>query len=91
MTDIEPVVVPRRRARAIARALNLFTVPPRGTKIISEQKRKSDQDHADREKAERDRREKVLDEALEDTFPASDPVSVEQPAAREPRRQIQGH
>jgi len=29
--------------------------------------------------AERKRREKALDEAIENTFPASDPVSAEQP------------
>jgi len=31
--------------------------------------------------AERNRREKALDEAIENTFPASDPVSVEQPVS----------
>ena len=31
------------------------------------------------DEADRKRREKALDEALENTFPASDPVSVEQP------------
>ena len=31
------------------------------------------------DEAERKRREKALDEALENTFPASDPVSAEQP------------
>jgi hypothetical protein len=31
------------------------------------------------DEAERKRREKALDEAIENTFPASDPVSVEQP------------
>jgi hypothetical protein len=33
----------------------------------------------DSDEAERKRREKALDEALENTFPASDPVSAEQP------------
>jgi hypothetical protein len=32
---------------------------------------------------ERTRREKALDDALKDTFPASDPLSVEQPAPRD--------
>jgi hypothetical protein len=36
------------------------------------------------EEAERNRREKALDEALENTFPASDPVSAEQPAPAPP-------
>lgn len=31
------------------------------------------------DEAERKRGEKVLDEAIENTFPASDPVSAEQP------------
>ena len=31
------------------------------------------------DKVERKRREKALDEAIENTFPASDPVSAEQP------------
>jgi len=31
------------------------------------------------DEAERKRREKALDEAIENTFPASDPVSAEQP------------
>jgi hypothetical protein len=33
-----------------------------------------------RETCERAHRENALDEALKDTFPASDPVSIEQPA-----------
>jgi hypothetical protein len=32
------------------------------------------------DKAERLRREKALDQAIEDSFPASDPISTEQPA-----------
>ena len=35
----------------------------------------------DRGKGERRRNEKALDEALKNTFPASDPVSVEQPVS----------
>ena len=37
------------------------------------------QDENDRGNREYWRREKALDEALKNTFPASDPVSVEQP------------
>jgi len=33
------------------------------------------------EEPERERREKALDEAIENTFPASDPVSAEQPVS----------
>src|SRR5215207_8456675 len=47
--------------------------------MFAEPKRKPDQDDNDRDKRERRYQEKVLDEALKNTFPASDPVSVEQP------------
>jgi hypothetical protein len=42
-------------------------------------KRKPHQDDTGRDKRERRQQENALDEALKDTFPASDPVSVEQP------------
>jgi len=42
-------------------------------------KRKPHRDDGDSDK--RRRQEQALDEALENTFPASDPVSVEQPMA----------
>jgi hypothetical protein len=45
--------------------------------MIADPKRKPDQDDGDSDK--RRRQEEALDEALENTFPASDPVSVEQP------------
>jgi hypothetical protein len=41
--------------------------------------RKTHQDDNDRDKRERRRQERALDDALKDTFPASDPVSFEQP------------
>ena len=44
--------------------------------MIAEPKHTS---HEDQVKRQRKRDEKALDEALEDTFPASDPVSIEQP------------
>ncbi|MGC1823457.1 MAG: hypothetical protein WA729_20925 [Pseudolabrys sp.] len=46
--------------------------------MIAEPKFKPDDN--DRDKRERRRQEEALDEALKNTFPASDPVSVEQPA-----------
>jgi hypothetical protein len=59
------------------------------TNMTVETKRKPRRDDRDREKRERMhheeverermRREEALDEALKNTFPASDPVSVEQP------------
>jgi hypothetical protein len=45
--------------------------------MIADPKRKPHQDGGDSDK--RRRQEEALDEALENTFPASDPVSVEQP------------
>jgi hypothetical protein len=47
--------------------------------MIPERKPKRQQDDPEREERERTRREEQLDEALKNTFPASDPVSVEQP------------
>ena len=44
-----------------------------------ESKRKPRPDDRDRTERERMRQEEALDEALKNTFPASDPVSVEQP------------
>lgn len=48
--------------------------------MIAEPKFKPYQDDNDRDKRECRRQEEALDEALKNTFPASDPVSVEQPA-----------
>jgi hypothetical protein len=44
--------------------------------MIADPKRKPHQDEGDGD--ERRRQEEALDEALKNTFPASDPVSVEQ-------------
>ena len=52
--------------------------------MIAEPKRKPHQDDNDRVKRERRHQEKALDEALRNTFPASDPVSVEQPGPGPP-------
>jgi hypothetical protein len=48
-------------------------------KMIPEPKPKRQQDDREREERERARQEEQLDEALKNTFPASDPVSAEQP------------
>ena len=45
--------------------------------MIADPKRKPHQDNGDSDK--RWHQEEALDEALKNTFPASDPVSVEQP------------
>jgi hypothetical protein len=47
--------------------------------VIAEVTRKPHQDDSARDKRERAHQENALDEALKDTFPVSDPVSVEQP------------
>jgi hypothetical protein len=47
--------------------------------MVVERKRETRQDYNNRDK--RERQEKALDEALKNTFPASDPVSAEQPTA----------
>jgi hypothetical protein len=48
--------------------------------MIADPERKPPRDNGDSD--ERKRQEEALDEALENTFPASDPVSVEQPSGR---------
>ena len=52
--------------------------------MIARPKHKHHQDENDRGNREYWRREKALDEALKNTFPASDPVSVEQPGSPTP-------
>jgi hypothetical protein len=47
--------------------------------VIEEPKRKDHEEDRARAMRERTHQENALDEALKDTFPASDPVSVEQP------------
>ena len=47
--------------------------------VVAEAKRKPHRDDSAREKRERTHQENALDEALKDSFPASDPVSFEQP------------
>jgi hypothetical protein len=48
--------------------------------MIAKPERNPHQDDSGRGKRERRDQENALDEALKDTFPASDPVSIEQPA-----------
>ena len=49
--------------------------------MTAESKRNSGRDDTGRVAGERRHLEDALDEALENTFPASDPVSIEQPMA----------
>jgi nicotinate phosphoribosyltransferase len=48
--------------------------------MIEQPKRRAHDGGAERDTQERARLEEALDEALKNTFPASDPVSMEQPA-----------
>jgi hypothetical protein len=54
--------------------------------VIEEPKRKRRPDNRARLTRERADQENALDEALKDTFPASDPVSAEQPISRAANR-----
>ncbi|MGB7657499.1 MAG: hypothetical protein WBL96_04055 [Pseudolabrys sp.] len=56
--------------------------------LIATPKHKHHQDVNNRSNREFWRREKALDEALKNTFPASDPVSVEQPGSPPPMPSI---
>jgi hypothetical protein len=47
--------------------------------MVVEPKHKPHQDDCNFKKRERERQEEAVDEALKNTFPASDPVSAEQP------------
>jgi hypothetical protein len=47
--------------------------------MIPEPKLKRQQEDREQEERERTRQEEQLDDALKNTFPASDPVSAEQP------------
>jgi hypothetical protein len=67
----------RGRAEICVIALKIFVSAVRETEMIADPKRKPQRDDGDSDK--RRRQEEALDEALKNTFPASDPVSVEQP------------
>ena len=58
-------------------APKIFSSAVGETEMIANPKRKPHQVNGDSDK--RRRQEEALDEALKNTFPASDPVSVEQP------------
>jgi len=54
--------------------------------MTTDPRRKTFQDNSDRDK--RRKQEEALDEALENTFPASDPVSAVQPGRDDPCRTV---
>ena len=66
-----------QRTEICVKAPKIFISVVGETEMIADPKRKPHQDDGDSDK--RRRQEEALDEALENTFPASDPVSVEQP------------
>ena len=70
-------LVDQRTKISVIISLKIFIGVVRETEMIADPKRKPLQDDGDSDK--RRRQEEALDEALENTFPASDPVSVEQP------------
>jgi hypothetical protein len=56
--------------------------------MMAEAKRNPSRDEVERNDDERKHMESALDEALENTFPASDPVSIEQPTPPAADRRI---
>jgi hypothetical protein len=61
-------------------APNIMSSAVGKTDMIADPKPKPRPDDVDHDKRERRRRqEEALDDALKNTFPASDPVSIEQP------------
>ena len=76
--DAKGVPLDDQRPEICVIAPKNFTSAVRKTEMIADQERNNlRQDNSDSDK--RSRQEQALDEALENTFPASDPVSVEQP------------
>ena len=77
--DAKGVPLDDQRAEICVTAPKIFTRAVGATEMTADPKRKSHQDDGDSDK--RRRQEEALDEALKNTFPASDPVSVVQPMA----------
>jgi hypothetical protein len=75
--DAKGVALDDQRAEICVIAPKVFISAVRETEMIADPKRKPHRDDGDSDK--RRRQEEALDEALKNTFPASDPVSVEQP------------
>ena len=75
--DANGVPLDDQCAEICVTAPKIFTRAVGATEMMADPKRKSHQDDGDSDK--RRRQEEALDEALKNTFPASDPVSVEQP------------
>jgi hypothetical protein len=76
LDDAERGTARRSRAKICDIAPKIFSSAVEETEMMADPKRKSHQDDGDSDK--RSHQEEALDEALKNTFPASDPVSVEQ-------------
>ena len=74
--DAKGIQLVEQRTEICVISLKTFISAVRETEMIADPKRPH-QDDGDSDK--RRRQEEALDEALMNTFPASDPVSVEQP------------
>jgi hypothetical protein len=77
--DAKGVPLDDQCAEICVTAPKIFISAVRATEMMADSKRKSHEDDDDSDK--RRRQEEALDEALKNTFPASDPVSVVQPMA----------
>jgi hypothetical protein len=75
--DAKGVPLDDERTEICVIAPKIFSSAVGETEMIANPKRKPHQDNGDSD--QRRRQEEALDEALKNTFPASDPVSVEQP------------
>ena len=75
--DVKGVPLDEQRTEICVISAKIFISAVRETEMIADPKRKPYQDDGDSDK--RRHLEEALDEALKNTFPASDPVSVEQP------------
>src|SRR5215472_11654132 len=75
--DAKGIQLAEQRTEICVISAEVFISAVRATEMIADPKRKPYRDDGDSDK--RRRLEEALDEALKNTFPASDPVSAEQP------------
>ena len=76
---ISTLVFRKRSAACLGRESVAQPVLVEEVEMITDPNHDAHRDETVRGRRERKRHEKALDEALKNTFPASDPVSVEQP------------
>jgi len=68
------------RGRVVSHASKIFSSAAGEIEMTADRKRKAHKDDYDRDTRKRRHQEEALDDALKNTFPASDPVSIVQPA-----------